>query len=131
MSERKLYVGLLVVAVALLVVVWAAPPDKITIEKCGEKKASVEFNHAAHVAAADKCSACHHTQEDLTADAGEAKKCRDCHLEAQGDKIGACSEMSPSKNPYHKQCVGCHKSVTKTDKSIKAPTKCDDCHPKG
>ena len=116
-------------AVAVLVAA-TAPPDNITIDDCVNKKAAVEFPHKAHVDLA-KCVDCHHTQEDLTADSGvEVQKCGDCHTTPEKEETPICSQMSPSKNPYHINCVKCHKAAVKEDPESKAPTKCDQCHPK-
>jgi hypothetical protein len=69
--------------------------------------------------------ACHHTNEGLTADSGgEVEKCTACHLDPEDAATPSCSEMSPKKNPYHLNCMGCHKTEGK------GPTKCDDCHAK-
>jgi hypothetical protein len=52
--------------------------------------------------------------------------CNTCHLEPEEETTPVCSQMSLKKNPYHINCVGCHKESGKEA----APTKCDDCHPK-
>ena len=39
-------------------------------------------------------------------------------------------EVITTKNPFHITCVGCHKEEAKTNAETKAPTKCDQCHPK-
>ena len=125
----KLRVVIVLGVLGLLAVTWAAVPQKITIEKCGEKRTAVSFDHALHVAAESDCVACHHTDEGLTVDSGTAEACRDCHLEPEEGVLG-CSEMGISKNAYHVACVNCHKAALKADASVDAPTKCDDCHPK-
>lgn len=102
----------------------APPPDHITIDDCVAKKSAVEFPHAMHF---DKyeCSTCHHTQEDLTLDtADQARPCSECHLEPEKTSTPICSQMSPKKNPFHINCMGCHK------KEKAGPAKCGDCHPK-
>ena len=38
--------------------------------------------------------------------------------------------MSQKKNPYHINCVPCHKEAVAKDEASKAPTKCNQCHPK-
>ena len=87
--------GILIATLLLLAVTWAAQPDKVVIEKCGEKKESVHFDHTAHVPRASDCTTCHHTDEGLTADSGETQKCRDCHFEPKDDALD-CS-MSRSR----------------------------------
>jgi hypothetical protein len=109
----------------------ADPPETITIG-CGSKQADVNFNHAAHWELVPECSTCHHTQTDLTADSDvTVEPCRSCHLEPEDPAAGSCTEMSVSKNPFHKNCLGCHKETVKKDESSAAPTKCQGCHPKG
>ena len=131
MNGRRL-IFLSIVGVGALGLLAGSPadtPEQITIEKCGTKKSAVVFNHALHHAAEANCTTCHHTDEGLTDEAGTATRCRDCHFEPEAD-VPSCSEMSPSKNPYHKQCVSCHKTAIEVDESVNAPTKCDGCHPK-
>ena len=117
-------------ALGLLAVSWADVPDQVTIEKCGTKRAPVTFDHAAHVKLEGDCTTCHHTDEGLTADSGTPpKSCHECHFEPKED-VPSCSEMSPSKNPFHKLCISCHKTAAQENESVNAPTKCDGCHPK-
>jgi len=119
--------GLGVAAMLLAVVVIAAePPESATIDDCVEKRAAVEFPHAAHFEVTE-CSACHHTQEDLTADSVggmEVETCGTCHTTPEEATTPECSQMSLKKNPFHINCVSCHKE------QAAGPTKCDECHPK-
>ena len=128
--RRVLWSFSIVVLIALApALMLAGPPETVTIDECANKKAAVEFPHKAHVGVAE-CTACHHTDEGLTADSGEAQKCGACHNEPEDAATPKCSEMSMSKNHYHINCVKCHKDEVKKDASMSAPTKCDDCHPK-
>jgi hypothetical protein len=123
--------GLSVLVSAVFLVAVAGAPDVITIDDCQSKQAAVEFPHKAHLGLTE-CVTCHHTSEGLTADSDMAvEKCGSCHLEPEADTTPKCSEMSTSKNPYHKGCIGCHKDAVKADEASKAPVKCADCHPKG
>ena len=94
----------------------AAPPKKVTLDKCKAKKPGVAFDHGAHSKTHKiKCKTCHHTGKNVSC--ATAK----CHLgKAEGKKPG-CAEMSMTKNPYHITCVGCHKKG-------KGPKGCKDCH---
>jgi hypothetical protein len=118
-------IGALVIAASGLM---AAADDVIVIDDCANKKSGVSFPHKAHEGLTE-CSTCHHTQEGLAA-GGEAEKCSSCHLEPEDAATPKCSEMSMSKNPYHKSCIACHKDAVKENAESKAPTKCDGCHPK-
>ena len=100
----------------------AAVPDEVVIDDCAKKKAPVAFPHKAHEEVGP-CSTCHHTQPDLAA-GGEAEQCASCHNEPEDPETPACGQMSMTKNPYHINCVNCHKE------QAKGPTKCNDCHPK-
>ena len=126
---RKTFLGLGLGVVAMLlagVATAAEPPDSTTIDDCVVKKAAVEFPHATHFEVAE-CSTCHHTQEDLTADSVggmEVKTCGTCHVEPEEATTPECSQMSLKKNPFHINCVNCHKE------QAAGPTKCDECHPK-
>jgi hypothetical protein len=125
--------GLVVLSSALIFVAFAAdPPESITIDECQAKQSAVVFPHQAHIDQGTECVTCHHTQTDLTADSDTAvEKCGSCHLEPTEATTPKCSEMSTSKNPYHKNCISCHKDEAKKNDASKAPTKCFDCHPKG
>jgi hypothetical protein len=102
----------------------AAPPEHITIDDCVAKKSAVEFPHAAHFDVTE-CSTCHHTQEDLSLEtADQAKPCSECHNTPEKAGTPGCSETSLKKNPFHINCVSCHKEKEA------GPTKCNDCHPK-
>lgn len=105
----------------------AESPENITLDACGDKQAAVEFPHKVHQGL-DECVTCHHTQEGLTADSDvTVETCTSCHVEPADAATPDCAQMSLSKNPYHINCVGCHKESGAEN----APTKCADCHPKG
>jgi hypothetical protein len=133
--RKIVFTGLLVLlATAAMVAVAeeAKVPETITLKDCADKKAPVEFPHKAHFEVTD-CVTCHHTQEGLTLEkVGEitVEKCSSCHLNPEKAETPSCSEMSTKKNPFHIACVGCHKDTVKENAESKAPTKCNDCHPK-
>lgn len=120
-------------AFALVLVTSAALahfPKTVNIDEAMKKQPSVTLDHEKH---ADKlvksCDVCHHTQKGLTkaeADSGkvEVRKCSACHLDPKDAKIPSMREMSPTKNPMHIRCMGCHK----TEK--KGPAACTGCHKK-
>lgn len=123
---RRAVFGVAFAVVACLVagVAIAQPPETATIDDCVNKKAAVEFPHAAHWEVTE-CTTCHHTQEGLTADNAEGvETCGSCHTEPEAAETPKCSEMSLTKNPFHIGCVNCHKE------QAAGPTKCDECHPK-
>ncbi len=128
-------VGIGTVAVLLSMIVHTATaqdmPGEIIIDDCVAKQSAVRFDHAAH-AKTRECSTCHHTQEGLAAGSGDAvEKCSTCHNEPEKAETPKCSEMSPKKNPFHINCMGCHKEAVEKDSSVTAPTKCAECHPTG
>lgn len=133
---RKLFIytsiGALVLASGAFFVTASAAdlPTNITLEGCGTKQPPVAFDHVKH-AEGVKCASCHHTQPDLTATSGEAATCVSCHKDPKDDALD-CAEMSPKKNPYHINCMGCHKDSVAKDASLKgkAPTACKGCHVK-
>jgi len=132
---RKLMVLLaafaLVAGTAAFAVAAKDAPAKVTIKECLAKKTAVEFPHQAHVDRGVACSTCHHTQKDLKAGAAdEVKGCATCHLTPEKPDTPKCSEMLPTKNPFHKLCITCHKEEVAKKADSKAPTKCDQCHPK-
>lgn len=122
---------LVVLAGSTLIAGAATPPEKVTIDDCVAKKAAVEFPHGAHVKAIAECKTCHHTQPALTATSGEkVETCGSCHVTPEKAETPKCSEMSATKNPFHMACVACHKEELAKKADTKAPTKCDQCHPK-
>lgn len=128
MRKSFLGFGLMMMAILFSVGLFAATakeaPEAITLDDCMDKKAAVEFPHKVHYEAFE-CTTCHHTQEGLTADSDmEVETCGSCHASPEAAETPACSEMSMKKNPFHINCVGCHKE------QAAGPTKCDECHPK-
>ena len=122
---------LVVLAGSTLIAGAATAPEKVTIDDCVAKKAAVEFPHGAHVKAIAECKTCHHTQPALTATSGEkVETCGSCHVTPEKAETPKCSEMSATKNPFHMACVACHKEELAKKPDTKAPTKCDQCHPK-
>lgn len=109
----------------------ATPPEKTTIDDCVAKKSAVAFPHAAHIKAVAECKTCHHTQPALTGTSTEkVETCGSCHVAPEKVETPKCSEMSATKNPFHMSCVACHKEELAKKADTKAPTKCDQCHPK-
>ena len=126
--NMKHFIGTFCLLFVLATVSWATSLEKITIEKCGDKRGAVQFDHGIHVSVTPKCSTCHHTQENLTVETGEAQTCRSCHFEPKDEPIPGCTDATAPKNAYHKQCIDCHKAVKKEDPSLVAPTSCKACH---
>ncbi|MFN3413352.1 MAG: cytochrome c3 family protein [Thermoanaerobaculum sp.] len=120
--HRYLWICVVTILVAVAVVA-VQVPETITLDKAKNKQAPVVYPHKLH---ADKyaCDTCHHTQKGLTAEAAEVKPCSSCHLDPEKPETPSMREMSLSKNPFHKQCIDCHK------KEAKGPTKCAECHKK-
>ncbi len=125
--------GMFVLAMtAALVALAADVPETITIKECADKKAPVEFPHKAHFEHA-ACIDCHHTSEGLTAETVatmDVATCGSCHIAPETAETPKCSETSAKKNPYHIACIDCHKAYVVEHADSKAPTKCNDCHPK-
>jgi hypothetical protein len=109
------------------------PPEELTLDSCGDTRAAVKFPHKAHFEGIE-CTTCHHSQEDLTLEAAqggmEVEACADCHLEPEEADTPVCTEKSLKKNPFHINCVTCHKDAKAEDESLSVPTKCAECHPK-
>ena len=137
---RKLFLMTIIVLTALVTLVAFATehpeapalPEDITIDACVDTKAAVEFSHKAHFEFAT-CVDCHHTTEGLTAENFadmEIATCGSCHIEPEEAETPKCSEKSTKKNPYHLNCIVCHKAHKKEHADTTAPTKCTACHPK-
>lgn len=128
----RLAIGCLAVLVATVLGAATAKeaPEKVSIDDCVVKKTAVAFPHAAH-AKDIACKTCHHTQENLTATSTDVvPTCGSCHVAPEKAETPKCSEMSATKNPFHITCVKCHKEELAKKPDTKAPTKCDQCHPK-
>lgn len=115
------------VGVALVVTVAFAgvankAPDSVVLDKAKAKRPAVTFPHKLHVAKV-ACDTCHHTNKGVKAtDTVVVPSCASCHLDPAKPEVPSIREMSLTKNPFHKQCIDCHKKETK------GPTKCNDCH---
>ena len=60
----------------------------------------------------------------------EVATCGSCHIDPEKAETPKCSNKKKKDNPYHINCIGCHKAAKAEDAEIKAPTKCTACHPK-
>jgi nitrate/TMAO reductase-like tetraheme cytochrome c subunit len=131
---RKFFlVSLSVMAVSVALVAFAGDlPENITIDQCATKKAPVEFSHKAHFEYAT-CVDCHHTSEGLTLENAaemEVATCGSCHIEPEKAETPKCSDKTKKGNPYHINCIGCHKEIKAEKADTTAPTSCKACHPK-
>jgi len=98
------------------------PPDKVVVKACAKKKKPVTFSHVKHAKGLKiKCASCHHKKDKKGKKAFSCSSAS-CHAGKAKGKVPGCAEMSKKKNPYHIQCIGCHK------KDKKGPTKCKGCH---
>jgi len=102
-----------------------SPADKFKGNK--KTKGVVTLSHKKHADAVG-CKECHHNMKDNN-DTANANKCstKDCHgAEAHGEG----NKIIPLKDAMHNNCYkGCHKT-NKDAIAKKAPTKCEECHPK-
>ena len=125
MKKTLAFFGILAMtSMATIALAAAQAPDTVVFDKVAAKQPAVTFAHAEHVERVESCDTCHHTNKGLTAaKAAEDKACTSCHTEALG-ALGTVADMSPTKNPLHATCMGCHKEQKK------GPTKCAECHVK-
>jgi hypothetical protein len=137
-SKRRLNKTMTIVATAGLLLgtaamAWAAAakaPEKVTLDACKAKKSGVAFDHKKHaVDLKVACDKCHHTNKGLKeGDAVEVKKCSTCHLKPEKAETPACDSPSPTKNPFHSGCMGCHKDAAAKDAKKADLKKCTSCH---
>ena len=130
--RKFILMTVLAMSAVALVAIATEVPENMTLAACQDKKAAVEFPHKAHFEYAT-CVDCHHTSEGLTAETMatmEVATCASCHVKPEKAETPLCSEKSLKKNPYHLNCVVCHKADKKENPETKAPTKCNQCHPK-
>lgn len=107
-------------------------PDTVTIDGCQNKKPPPKLLHKKH--AEDykvDCKECHHKTEGIVPGGEmEVKKCWECHKTPDEPDTPICTTKNPKKNPFHIQCIGCHKKHRKENEGSKAPKKCKGCHVK-
>ena len=126
-----------------LVMLGAAPataqPDDILIDNAkaytAKTKASVRFNHGAHMAALD-CLDCHHRMQkgknvldpSMLEEKAKGVRCADCHA-VPGSRV--LPDTDPSvrglRMAYHGQCLACHQKMASQGKKTGART-CAGCH---
>ena len=125
--RRTVFIGFVFLCFAATVAL-AHYPGKVKIDAAAKKQLPVPFDHAKHGDTLVKsCDTCHHTNKGLTkaqTDKVDVKKCSECHLDPKGT-VPSMRDMSPTKNPLHVRCIGCHKEQKK------GPTVCNKCHVKG
>lgn len=118
-----------------------APADMELKAPYEHTKGSVKFSHGKH--ATDYkigCGECHHDDKGkpLTKlkDGDPVQKCFDCHNkpgELKGKKaegLSKADKLAYHANALHENCIECHKTFNKENKTTTAPAKCTDCHPK-
>ncbi len=112
-------------------------------------KALVDFTHKKHNEEYKiGCGDCHHDDEGKALDlklGDDVKSCIECHKipgrmpgklkkEMKADKVSK-KEMKAKAMAYHAEaihanCIGCHKTYNKKNKTKAAPQTCTKCHPK-
>ena len=110
-------------------------------ESVEAQRSAVDFPHDLHFEFA--CAECHH-QWAPGADQIQSCTTSGCHeLEAPPEPDSGDDEILYYKSAYHKMCIGCHKEIKTTNKTIAmnmtggeeqikttGPTGCILCHPK-
>ena len=158
MKLRKLFLtlamaGMVCVFLAAGLQAGTQAPDVIKMDHKAypeHTKGIVEFSHKKHTAEyGAKCGDCHHDDkgQPLTAlkEGDDVKPCLDCHSKPGEapkevkkewkDKKLKKDETDKLAREYHAEaihdnCIGCHKTWNKENKSKAAPTSCTKCHPK-
>jgi uncharacterized protein (DUF2141 family) len=98
-------------------------PDTVTLDDATAKRTPVTFSHLRHTEVVPQCSTCHHTQKNLTSDAGvKVPTCASCHLDPAQANVPNIREMGLKTNPYHVLCINCHREQKQ------GPTTCNACH---
>ena len=144
--KKRLLALTVVVALALVMatagVYAATAPVEVKMEAAYKHSKSIPvFTHQKHVTDYKlTCGECHHDDKgqplkDLK-DGDPVQSCFDCHNkpgELKGKKAKGLSskeKLEYHANAIHKNCIGCHKTYNKENKTKAAPQKCTDCHPK-
>jgi len=114
-----------------------APPAEVVINNSGyvkDKKGPVKFSHERHVKEYKvTCTECHHEYKDgknVWKEGEPVKKCVDCHSPV----IKKGQKPMDLMHAYHRNCMGCHKKLSKEGKiskqEFKKLRKCKTCHAK-
>jgi hypothetical protein len=128
-------------------------PDVISMDNQAyetHKKGIVQFSHKKHIEQYRLgCGECHHDDAckplDSLKEGDEVQNCIVCHkipgqVPKKMKKVWKAEKLTKAairkkKLAYHAEamhynCIGCHKDVTKKNKTKSAPTTCSKCHPK-
>ena len=147
MNKRTLSVALIAaMAIGLFAVAGlyagTTMPDEIQMKSPYEHtKSPVMFSHKKHSNDYKvTCGDCHHDDKGKPLanlkEGDNVKKCFECHSkpgELKGKKAKGLSKEEKRMyhaNAVHENCLGCHRTHNKENKTKAAPTKCTDCHPK-
>ena len=136
----------LVVSLAAVSLLWAGTTVEDTFnmktkEYTAHKYSEVPFTHKKHHEDYKiSCGECHHDENgkalELTM-GDDVQRCVECH-----DKLGKAPKgkgkkklKGKAKREYHAEavhanCITCHKSYNKENKTKAAPASCKACHPK-
>lgn len=107
-----------------------APEDVTTIENTSaykkKNRPAVAFDHESHMRS-NECLDCHHDYQ------GGENVLDESDLDEDGSALcTACHDRKASidlKAAYHRQCMGCHRTVNK-EESAALPITCQECHPR-
>ena len=114
------------------------------------EKGIVEFTHKKHIEEYKvACGECHHDDKGKALNdlkmGDDVKNCIECHKtpgqmpgllkkEMKANKASkteiAAKEMEYHAEAIHENCISCHKSYNKKNKTKAAPQSCSKCHPK-
>lgn len=112
-----LRVFLVLAVLAAFMPVAHSQDDSFLIKDIGKhQRPLVLFNHKLHAKRFD-CSRCHHDYDaNLNNRSPEGQPCDSCHqAKAQG-------AMPSLKDAFHRECLGCHKTMKA------GPVSCGACH---
>lgn len=116
-------------------------PTEIKMQAAYDHTKSIPvFTHQKHVTDHKiACGECHHDDKGKPRNLKEGddvKSCFECHNkpgELKGKKAKGLSKkekLAYHANAMHENCVGCHRTYNRENKTKAAPQKCTDCHPK-
>ncbi|MDY6934828.1 MAG: cytochrome c3 family protein [Spirochaetota bacterium] len=132
--KRFLTIFFIISIVALCISIITAQPEMIILKNSdvfkGKQRSAVEFPHGIHMEGDLGCIDCHHQyqngknilDEDELEEGNPKIKCANCHTGNSGSNYNLMEA-------FHKQCLGCHRSLFKAGKKT-GPRLCGECHPK-
>ena len=131
---KKIFYTAMFFMTTLYVTYISGQPEHILIQNSkiysNRQRTPVKFPHGIHMTTAASCLDCHHfyvngkniLDEDELTEGNPKIKCASCHWEKKSGNRFSLMDA------FHRQCIGCHRKLSKSKKKS-GPVMCASCHP--